>query len=615
LLALAGAVRAAQWAGGREEGFIRWSWRSAAWHRGSMLSQAEIDSFVADGFIAVRGAIPADVLRACQDETWSALGVLGVLRDERSTWRAPVVRIPCPDSEAFAAAGTQPVLWEAFDRLIGEGRWWRRRGVGGTIPVRFPSQADPGDAGWHIEGSFDKGGAWWVNYRSRGRGLLALYLYSDADADSAATRVRPGSHRDAARVLPPFGVEGMPFTQAAPMAADPAGYLHPACSCDGLVVVDVLQCDISGMLLAMSEHAGHGRERHPSSGHHVHDHEDHGHGHNHDHVHRAGLIDRIGHVLRPHSHEAADKVDAAMEASADGLRTLWISLAVLAATAIVQAVVVAFSGSVALLGDTLHNAADALTAIPLAIAFIAGRRPATRRYTYGYGRAEDLAGVVVVVIMALSSVAAAWEAVSRLASPRPVTNLLAVAIAAVTGFAGNELVAGYRIRTGRRIGSAALVADGLHARADGFTSLAVLLGVGGVALGWNWADPVVGLVITVAILAVLRQAAREVYRRLMDAVDPGLVDEAEHTLRAVPGVLDVGEVRLRWTGHRLRAECEILVAGDATAVQAHQAAVAAEHELLHALPRLSAALVHPDPEPRPGAEDHHALLASHRQAF
>jgi cation diffusion facilitator family transporter len=178
---------------------------------------------------------------------------------------------------------------------------------------------------------------------------------------------------------------------------------------------------------------------------------------------------------------------------------------------------------VALLGDTLHNAADALTAVPLGIAFVVGRRPPTRRYTYGYGRAEDLAGVVIVVIIAASSALAAYEAITRLAHPRSVSNLIAVAVAAVIGFAGNELVARYRIRVGRKIGSAALVADGLHARTDGFTSLAVLLGVGGVALGWDWADPVVGLVITVAILAVLRQAAREIYRRLMDAVDPALV--------------------------------------------------------------------------------------------
>jgi len=162
-------------------------------------------------------------MRACQAEIWSALAERGVRRDDPSTWREPVVRINCPDSEAFAAAGTQPVLWEAFDQLIGEGRWWRRRGVGGTIPVRFPSQADPGDAGWHIEGSFDKGGQGWVNYRSRARGLLALYLFSDVDSGSAPTRVRPGSHLDAAPVLAPAGDEGMPFAQAAPLAAKASG--------------------------------------------------------------------------------------------------------------------------------------------------------------------------------------------------------------------------------------------------------------------------------------------------------------------------------------------------------------------------------------------------------
>jgi cation diffusion facilitator family transporter len=335
------------------------------------------------------------------------------------------------------------------------------------------------------------------------------------------------------------------------------------------------------------------------------------HDHGHDHGDRGGILAWLRHLLRPHSHDAGDKVDAAMEASAEGIRALWISLAALAVTAALQAVVVAISGSVALLGDTLHNAADALTAVPLGIAFVVGRRPPNRRYTYGYGRAEDLAGVAIVVIIAASSALAAYEAVTRLAHPRPVTNLIAVAVAAVIGFAGNELVARYRIRVGRKIGSAALVADGLHARTDGFTSLAVLLGVGGVAIGWDWADPVVGLLITVAILAVLRQAAREIYRRLMDAVNPALVDQVEQTLRATPGVLGVGQVRLRWIGHQLRAECEVIVDPGATAVQAHQVAVNAEHNLLHALPRLSAALVHADPQAR-GGTDYHAPLASHR---
>src|SRR5215467_12800661 len=338
--------------------------------------------------------------------------------------------------------------------------------------------------------------------------------------------------------------------------------------------------------------------------------DDHEHGHRDDRGPRTGALERLRHLLRPHSHDAPEQVDAAMEASAEGMRALWISLAGLATTAAVQAVVVALSGSVALLGDTLHNAADALTALPLAVAFIVGRRPANRRYTYGYGRAEDLAGVLIVAVIAASSALAAYEAVSRLAHPRPVSNLIAVAAAAVIGFTGNELVARYRIQVGRKIGSAALVADGLHARTDGFTSLAEL-GVGGLALGWRWADPAVGLVITVAILAVLRQAARHIYRRLMDAVDPALVDRVEQTLSATKGVLEVGQVRLRWIGHRLRAECEVIVDPDATAIAAHEVAVAAEHHLLHALPRLSAALVHADPQPRAGA-DHHAVLASHR---
>jgi cation diffusion facilitator family transporter len=353
---------------------------------------------------------------------------------------------------------------------------------------------------------------------------------------------------------------------------------------------------------------------HTEPGHVDHDHaHDDAHGHPHEHAHdrRPAVVSRLVHLVRPHSHEAADKVDAALEASAEGIRALWISLAILGATAAIQAVVVAFSGSVALLGDTLHNAADALTAVPLGVAFLVGRRPPNRRYTYGYGRAEDLAGIVIVVVIAASSALAAYEAATRLAHPRPVSNLIAVSVAALAGFAGNEAVARYRIRVGRKIGSAALVADGLHARTDGFTSLAVLLGVAGVAVGWDWADPVVGLLITVAILAVLRQAAREIYRRLMDAVDPELVDQTEQILRATTGVLDIGEVRLRWIGHQLRAECEVVVDGGASALQAHHVAVEAEHNLLHAVPRLTAALVHADPQAPEGA-DYHSVLAPHR---
>jgi cation diffusion facilitator family transporter len=301
-----------------------------------------------------------------------------------------------------------------------------------------------------------------------------------------------------------------------------------------------------------------------------------------------------------------------LETSRDGMRALWISLAILGATAIVQAVVVSLSGSVALLGDTLHNVADALTAVPLGLAFVLGRRPPTRRYTYGFGRAEDLAGILIVAIIAASSALAGYQAIQRLLHPADVSHLLAVAAAALVGFIGNETVARYRIRVGRRIGSAALIADGLHARTDGFTSLAVLLGAGGIAIGWRWADPVVGLAITAAILLVLKDAAREVYRRLMDAVDPTLVDQIEDTLRATSGVIAVGAVHVRWIGHRLRAECDVVVAAELTVAAAHAIAVEAEHRLIHAVPRLTSAIVHTDPHSLDGA-DHHADLAHHRR--
>jgi len=301
-------------------------------------------------------------------------------------------------------------------------------------------------------------------------------------------------------------------------------------------------------------------------------------------------------VFGGHSHDAADQVDEALEADADGRRALLISLAVLALTAAIQAVVVVFSGSIALLGDTLHNVADALTAVPLLIAFRLARRPATARYTYGYGRAEDLGGLFVIAMITLSSGLAAYEAIDRLIHPRAVTHLWAVAGAAVVGFVGNEVVARYRMRVGRRIGSAALVADGLHARTDGFTSLAVLLGAGGVALGWRLADPIVGLLITVAILGVLRSAVQQVGARLMDAVDPGLVEQASAAVSSVTGAGTVRELRIRWIGHTLRAEVDVTVDPTLTVVEAHDLAHHAERHLLADVKRLTAATVHTSPE-------------------
>jgi cation diffusion facilitator family transporter len=321
-------------------------------------------------------------------------------------------------------------------------------------------------------------------------------------------------------------------------------------------------------------------------------------------------VAKARHMVTPHSHDSADKTDTALESSNRGMRVLGVSFAALIATALVQAVIVSLSGSVALLGDTLHNFADALTAVPLAIAFSLGRRAATRRFTYGYGRAEDLAGVVIVLLIGASAALAGYEAVKRLIDPADMRALGLVAAAGVAGFLGNEWVARYRIRVGREIGSAALVADGLHARTDGFTSLAVLLGAGGAALGFPLADPIVGLLITVAICFVLRDAAREIYHRLMDAVDPELINQAEDILAAVPGVERVGAVRLRWVGHALRAEVEIGVRHAASLIEAHGVAVEAEHRLIHELPRLRAATIHADPD-GPAGTDHHAALLAH----
>ncbi len=321
----------------------------------------------------------------------------------------------------------------------------------------------------------------------------------------------------------------------------------------------------------------------------------HSHGHEHPISARARITHAMSELFGGHSHDAADQVDAALEADASGRRALLISLVGLLVTAAIQAVVVVLSGSVALLGDTLHNLADALTAVPLLIAFRLARRPATRRYTYGYGRAEDLAGLFVIAMITLSSVLAAYAAIDRLVHPRGVSHLWAVAGAAVVGFLGNELVARYRIRVGRQIGSAALVADGLHARTDGFTSLAVLLGALGTGLGWHAADPVVGLLITVAILAVLRAAVRQVGARLMDAVDPALVDQATTAVIGVTGIAEVRDLRIRWIGHTLRAEVDVTVAANLTVVQAHDLAHHAEAHLLEQVPRLTAATVHTSP--------------------
>jgi cation diffusion facilitator family transporter len=333
-------------------------------------------------------------------------------------------------------------------------------------------------------------------------------------------------------------------------------------------------------------------EQTPAGREHGHDH-GHGHGPGHGHGHTHGTV------------------DPGLLTTAQGISAVKWSLVILGATAAAQITIVVLSGSVALLADTVHNVGDALTAVPLWIAFSLARRPPTRRYTYGFGRVEDLAGIAVVLTILFSALYAAYESVMRIIHPQPVTHVLAVAIAALIGFAGNEIVAQIRIRTGRRIASAALIADGYHARIDGFTSLAVLIGAIGVWLGFRLADPVVGLIISIAIFKIVWDSAKNVLSRAIDGVDPEVVDEIQHAAGHASGVVEVTETRVRWIGHRMHAEVNVTVPAGESIERGHAVAVEVRHQLLHHLQYLSDTTVHVDPASASGEEHHHIENHAH----
>jgi len=322
--------------------------------------------------------------------------------------------------------------------------------------------------------------------------------------------------------------------------------------------------------------------------HHDHDHSHGSHHHGHDQGHG-------------HTHGT---VDPALLSTAQGISAVKWSLVLLAITAAIQIVVVVLTGSVALLADTVHNVGDALTAVPLWIAFSFARRTPTKRYTYGFGRVEDLAGIAVVLTILFSALFAGYESVLRIMHPQTMSHVLVVAAAALVGFTGNEAVAQLRIRTGRRIASVALVADGHHARIDGFTSLAVLAGALGVWLGFPLADPIVGLLIALAILRIVWQSARSVFSRAIDGVDPEVVDEIHQALERTPGVVEVTETRVRWLGHRMLADVNVAVPSNLSVEQGHAVAVEVRHQLLHQLEYLSDATVHVDPDTASGQAHH-----------
>lgn len=334
------------------------------------------------------------------------------------------------------------------------------------------------------------------------------------------------------------------------------------------------------------------RDEHEHDHPHPHKHHD----HNQEHGHSENLIIHwLQQIFIPHGHgHQKAALDAAL-ATDRGIWAVKVSLVALLITAAFQVVIVAISGSVALLADTIHNFSDALTAIPLGIAFTLSRRARNTRYTYGYGRAEDIAGVIIVMMIAFSAVAAIYQSILKIIDPQPINNIGWVAVAGVIGFLGNELVAIFRIRIGKQIGSAALVADGNHARTDGFTSLAVLAGAIGVWLGFPLLDPIVGLGIGAAILIIVWNSARDMYYRVMDAVDPEITQIVQISAEKAEGVIDVHDVAVRWVGHRQRAEFHVTVDCQMPTCKSHEIAEGIRHDLFHIMPALVDITVHVDP--------------------
>jgi cation diffusion facilitator family transporter len=332
----------------------------------------------------------------------------------------------------------------------------------------------------------------------------------------------------------------------------------------------------------------------------------------HDHNHddgptHASVWARVRHFL-VHDHDHDHDPRPIIDSGAEGIRATKISLLGLGATAVLQAVLVLVTGSVALLSDTLHNFTDALTAIPLWIAFSLGRRPATRRFTYGYHRAEDLAGVIIVLAIGFSAAAIAWESLGRIASPRELDYIPLVVAAGFIGALGNEWVARYRLRVGRRIGSDALVTDGYHARADALTSLAVVAAGIGAMVGAAWVDPVAGLAVAVMILSLLWRSARNMFGRLLDAVEPEIVERIEHTARHTPGVEAVTGVQARHQGHRLLVTMSVSVDPEATVATGHAIAQEVKHNLMHEFTTIVEPLIHVDPH---GEHAAHESTAHH----
>jgi len=362
------------------------------------------------------------------------------------------------------------------------------------------------------------------------------------------------------------------------------------------------------------------QEHHTDIDHH-HDHDDHDHGHEHGehshdhdgHEHDHDLEEHEGHGEHGHGghgHEHG-RVDADLYGNRAGLRAVQISTAGMFIVAAIQFAIAGIGGSAGLFADALHNLGDVLTTVALWIAFVIARRAANQRYTYGYHRTEDLAGIFIVLVIIASAVAGAVESILKLTSGAPPTQLPLSMAAALVGVAGNELLAQYKISVGKRINSVPLIADGQHSRIDGVTSLAAFAGLIGVALGLRIADPIAGLVITVVILTVVYSTTRSVLQRLLDAVDSRVVPSIVSIASEVPGVEAVNDVRARWVGHTLHVAMNIEVDAELTLVKAHAIAEEVRHRLFHRVKGLSEAIIHTDPHSHD--EDYHQLVAHHME--
>jgi cation diffusion facilitator family transporter len=344
----------------------------------------------------------------------------------------------------------------------------------------------------------------------------------------------------------------------------------------------------------LHEHQNESQHEHAT---HTHDHEKHNHDHDHD--------------EHAHGHEHG-KVDADLYGNRAGLRAVQISTAGMFLVAAIQFAIAWIGGSAGLFADALHNFGDVFTTIALWIAFVISNRAANQRYTYGYYRAEDLAGIFIVLVIIASAIASAVESIQKLTSGNIPTQIYLSMAAALIGVAGNELLAQYKISVGKRINSVSLIADGHHSRIDGLTSLAAFIGLIGVKLGFSKADPIAGIVITIVIITVVFSTSRSVLQRLLDAVDPHVVPSIVTTATAVPGVEEVTDVRARWVGHTLHVVMNIEVDAELTLSKAHAIAEVVRHRLFHDVKGISEVVVHTDPSSASG--DHHQEMAHHIQA-